>query len=51
MTWRKENERGGLLGAYSITAVVASNAIEFNGELSEWSRTADFIYSLIAVGR
>ena len=26
---------------FSITAVVASSAIEFRGELKEWSRTAD----------
>ena len=26
---------------FSVTAVVASTAIEFNGELKEWSRVAD----------
>ena len=28
-------------GPFSVTAVVATNAIEFNGELKEWSRIAD----------
>ncbi|MEE4165164.1 MAG: GFA family protein [Desulfocapsaceae bacterium] len=28
-------------GPFSVTAVVASSAIEFTGELSEWSRVAD----------
>ena len=26
---------------YSVTAVVATNAIEFSGELNEWSRSAE----------
>lgn len=28
-------------GPYSVTAVVDTDAIEFHGELGEWSRTAD----------
>lgn len=28
-------------GPYSVTALVASEAIEFTGELSEWTRIAD----------
>ena len=28
-------------GPFSVTAVVAARAIEFNGELREWSRVAD----------
>jgi len=26
---------------FSVTAIIASNAIEFTGKLNEWSRTAD----------
>ena len=28
-------------GPFSVTAIIASNAIEFEGDLNEWSRIAD----------